>query len=280
MLLLTTDILSQVIAPRPLLSHKGNFGRVLAIGGSLNFGGAIIMASQAAAYSGAGLVSCATNRANLSALHARCPEVMFLDYHDQKQTLSAIQQNDVIIIGPGLDLDDFGFELLSLVLTYAKEDCPVIIDGSAITLLSQHPFLLKKVKDKNVIFTPHQMEWQRLAQIPINQQEQATNLIARQKLEATVVLKKFQTEIYHQNNQIHQLSIGGPYMATGGMGDTLTGILAAFLAQFHNQDSIAVIDAAVYFHSYVARELSQDNYVTLPSAICQTIPTIMRRFTN
>ena len=277
---LTTNILAQVISPRPKDSHKGTFGRVLVIGGSLNFGGAIIMSSQASIYAGAGLVSCATHRANLSALHARVPEAMFLDYHDLTALTNALKNSEVIVLGPGLDLDDFGLKLIYLVF---KNSCPtakLIIDGSAITLLSQHPELFNLRQNQRIIFTPHQMEWQRLSGIEIPAQTPTLNIQAQAKLRATIILKKAQTEIYHQTGEIHQLDVGGPYMATGGMGDTLTGILAAFLAQFKEADFEAVIDAATYLHSYAAQKLSTNYYVTPPSLLCPILPQIMQDFSQ
>ncbi len=74
------------------------------------------------------------------------------------------------------------------------------------------------------------------------------------------------------------MPIGGPYMATGGMGDTLTGIIAAFMGQFKTLAPADVLDAAVYLHSAVASDLSQSKYVVLPTDIIEHLQTFMAQF--
>ncbi|MDR5650652.1 NAD(P)H-hydrate dehydratase, partial [Staphylococcus nepalensis] len=88
------------------------------------------------------------------------------------------------------------------------------------------------------------------------------NLQKQTLLNATVILKKHHTTIYHQSGTIDNLTIGGPFMATGGMGDILTGILAAFITQFKESSLDERINAAVYLHSYIAENLSHKYYVT------------------
>lgn len=269
-------ILNKVIRPRPLHSYKGNYGRIITIGGNYNLGGAIIMSASACVYAGAGLVTCATDKHNLNALHTRLPEAMFVDYSDFSDLLENLTKADVIVLGPGLGLDKLAQNICQLVLSNLTPDQLIIIDGSAITLLAANPGLLTYLKKGQAIFTPHEMEWQRLSQIKIADQIPLKNKQAQLKLGQTVILKKYHTEIYHPEcDTPHQLTIGGPYMATGGMGDTLTGILAAFLGQFSSAPLTDVIDAAVYTHSAVASKLGVNNYVTLPSTIIAELPHFM-----
>lgn len=91
-----------------------------------------------------------------------------------------------------------------------------------------------------------------------------------------LVLKKFQTEIYTAD-QIFQLTIGGPYQATGGMGDTLAGMIAGFAGQFHVSLEQAVL-AAVYAHSAIADDLARERYVVVPTQISAEIPKLMHRY--
>ena len=91
-----------------------------------------------------------------------------------------------------------------------------------------------------------------------------------------LVLKKFQTEIYTAD-QIFQLTIGGPYQATGGMGDTLAGMIAGFTGQFHASLEQAVL-AAVYAHSAIADDLARERYVVLPTQISAEIPKLMHQY--
>ncbi|KRM89724.1 NAD(P)H-hydrate dehydratase [Liquorilactobacillus vini] len=269
------QLLKEVIHSRPLESHKGNYGRVLTIGGNLNFGGAIIMSSSAAVHAGAGLVTCATYRENLSALHTIVPEAMFVDLANDQQITAALEQADVIVIGPGLGESSAAEKIFKKTLTQLQSRQFLIIDGSALTILSHHQNWFKRFAKQKIILTPHQMEWQRVSQIPIKKQTDTRNLAVQQELQATVVLKKFGTTIYHLNRTIAHLNVGGPYMATGGMGDTLTGIIAAFLGQFHQTTYETVVDAAVYTHSALAQKLSATNYVVLPSQIIKNLPNFM-----
>lgn len=274
---ITKNILKKVISPRKLNSYKGNYGRILVIGGNYNLGGAIIMSASASVYAGAGLVTCATDKHNLTALHTRLPEAMFVDYADQASLLENLTKAEVIVLGPGLGLTKEAQTICQLVLTNLTPKQLIIIDGSAITLLANAPKLLTLLTPGQAIFTPHEMEWQRLSQIEIKDQKPTKNWDAQKQLQQTIILKKYHTEIYHyQEDIIHQLTVGGPYMATGGMGDTLTGILAAFLGQFKNQSQLDVIDAAIYTHSALAEQLAATHYVTLPSEIITALPIFMR----
>lgn len=280
-MIISDKILTKIIQPRPLQSHKGDFGRVLTIGGNINYGGAIIMATAASVSSGAGLVTCATNKENLTALHARVPEAMFVNYFDKLALSDSIASADVIILGPGLGDDIRAQEIVQVCLTNLRSRHTCIIDGSAITIISQNTHLkeLATTSAAQIIYTPHQMEWQRLSQILISEQTTSTSQKIQAFLNATVILKKYHTEIFHKNKLISTLEIGGPYMATGGMGDTLAGILGGFIAQFNKNHNLnEIIDAAVYFHTYVAQELAKENYVVLPTKLISQIPAVMKKF--
>ena len=227
-------------------------------------------------HTGAGLVTCATDSSNFFALHARLPEAMVVDHSDFEALTQAIKQADTIVIGPGLGLDKLAKQILKITLTAVDPTTTLIIDGSAITLLAQQNEPLRPTCQ--VIYTPHQVEWARLSGLALTEQLPQANQSAQQKLAAHIVLKKYHTEIYHLNNTLSRLPIGGPYMATGGMGDTLTGIIAAFMGQFKTLAPADVLDAAVYLHSAVASDLSQSKYVVLPTDIIEHLQTFMAQF--
>ena len=249
---ITADILKKVIHQRPQNSFKGTFGKVLIVGGNPNMGGAAIMAGSAAIHAGAGLVTIATAKENLTAVHSVIPEAMFVDYQDAPKFISLIKGVDVIVLGPGLGNDATAIKAIQTVFASVESSQILIIDGSAITLVAQNAALKDAVPtNATIIYTPHQMEWQRLSGIPINEQDDIhCNQEAQQSLNATVILKKHHSEIYFLNGEIHKLMVGGPAMATGGMGDTLTGILAAFIVQFDASFEDR-IQAAVFTHSKI-----------------------------
>ncbi|MDO1605646.1 NAD(P)H-hydrate dehydratase [Lactobacillus sp. YT155] len=260
----------QIIKPRPTNSHKGNFGRVLIIAGSTNFAGAAIMSAKAAVYSGAGLVTLATDPKIFSAINSSIPEVMTLDYN--YELTEDIQKSNVILIGPGL-ADYACSSLLKQVVKRSQSHQTVIVDATALNHLT--PELLAKIKAQ-VILTPHQMEWQRLSKIKIDNQNDETNLTYLNQFETNpiLVLKSHQTTIYY-DDQIFQNIPGNPGMATGGSGDTLAGIIAGFTAQFDNR--IETISAAVFTHSDIANDLFNSNYVVLPELLIKELPSYMKK---
>jgi NAD(P)H-hydrate repair Nnr-like enzyme with NAD(P)H-hydrate dehydratase domain len=166
---------------------------------------------------------------------------------------------------------------LKFVFTQVQPQQNLIIDGSAITLVAQEKLALPQAQ---IIFTPHQMEWQRLSGIPVAQQTPAKNQVIQQKLAATVIVKSHRTEIYLPGStRIWQNPVGSAAMATGGMGDCLTGILAGFLAQFP-ADRAQTILAAVYTHSAISDQLAQKQYVTLPTQIIAALPEYMAQMAS
>lgn len=269
---LTQEILEQTITKRAIATHKGDYGRILIIGGTEQYGGAVIMNALAAVNSGSGLVTVATHPSNFTALHSHLPEAMVTDY---TQDLTAfITKADVVLIGSGLGEQ---LAILTATLNSVRSDQILILDGSALTLLAEHQLDLP---DARIVLTPHEMEWQRLSQIEIAEQTPAKNLaaLATFKPSPILVLKKYQTEIYTAD-QVFQLTIGGPYQATGGMGDTLAGIIAGFSGQFRTSLEQAVL-AAVYVHSAIADDLARERYVVLPTQISAEIPKLMHDYAN
>lgn len=270
---LTAQILRDVIKPRPVNSFKGTFGKVTLVGGNQHFGGAIIMATTAAVYSGAGLVTTCTAPLNAGPLHANVPEAMFADFHDHKALADLIHGVTSIVVGPGLGDDEQSQAILQTVFDNVTPDQNLIIDGSAITLLAR---LHLNQPEAHIIYTPHQMEWQRLSGIKIADQEPDKNRQVADQLKATVVLKRHHTQIYLPDGSTYELPIGTPAQAVGGMGDTLAGMVSGFTAQFHENVDQAVL-AAVYAHSAVAEEIAQKQYIVLPHQISHALPEFMAR---
>ncbi|HLQ40478.1 MAG TPA: NAD(P)H-hydrate dehydratase [Tetragenococcus sp.] len=271
---LTADCL-QVIKKRPQDSHKGTFGRAVLIGGNQQFGGAILMSAESCVRSGCGLTTVVTDSVNHAPLHARLPEVMTVDWNDQSLIQEVVTSADILLIGPGLGLEKRSEELLTFIISQQTKQQRLVIDGSAITLLAQKKWSL--TYPAQTIFTPHQMEWQRLSGLRIAEQNPQNNQLYQKKLQATIVLKSHRTEIYSQT-ACYRNPLGNPAMATGGTGDTLAGMITGFLAQFKKEDT--TINAAVYLHSFIADHLAKENYVILPTEISRSLPYWMKKFEN
>lgn len=275
---ITEEVLKKVIKPRPSNSYKGKFGRILLIGGSENYGGAIIMATEGALNAGAGLTAVATHSMNLTALHARDPEAMFVDWQD-KNLPNLITQMDVIVCGPGLGNGRVAQNVMHTLVEKVTEKQTLVLDASALDLISQNKDLLP-LNAGHLVFTPHQMEWQRLSQIRIPFQEDAANLNALKQLvpkgNVTLVLKSNHTHVYGENGSIYLNTVGNPGMATGGMGDTLAGIIGGFIAQFG--PDLKTILAAVYLHSLAGDEIYQQQYLVKPTQISKLLPKLMKKY--
>ena len=277
---ITEDILTKVIKKRKSATHKGNYGRILLIGGSENYGGAIIMSTEGAIAAGSGLVAVATHSMNLTALHARDPEAMYIDWRDR--SLSNLVKNmNVIVCGPGLGTSAFAKKILVMLKDIVSKKQTIVLDASALDLIAKDHELLP-FNAGHIVLTPHQMEWQRLSQIRIPFQTDSANKTALNKLDAeeniTLVLKSNHTHVYGEKGQVFINPIGNPGMATGGMGDTLAGIIGGFVAQFGPKiDSIL---AAVYIHSLAGDILYKSNYVVRPTAISKILPRLMKKYSG
>ncbi|WP_125567765.1 NAD(P)H-hydrate dehydratase [Companilactobacillus insicii] len=271
------SILSEVIKSRNPESYKGNYGRILIIAGSLPFGGAAIMSTSAAVHTGAGLVTVLTTSEKFTALNTVVPEAMTLDYNDKQEMASAIIKSDVIVVGPGLGTSTNTAEIISSVIKNSDDNTTVIMDASALTVAAENKIDLTRIS--KLILTPHQGEWARLSGLDIPEQTPDNNESALKKIapNAILILKKNHSEIY-DFGKILQIDNGNPGMATGGMGDTLTGILAGFIGQFGF--SLQTISAGLYLHSYVADKINKTDYVVLPSKLISKIPKYMLKFSE
>lgn len=277
MLRVDKKLLQQVIVSRQSDSYKGDYGRLLLIGGTYPYGGAIMMAALAAVQSGAGLVTVATNQENISALHSQLPEAMAFAVTDQELLAEQIAKAGVILLGPGLKDNDLGAHLVELVFDRVQPHQVLILDGGAISLYTR---LALPLPQAHLVFTPHQKEWEAMSGIAIGDQgEKTTRLTLSQLPPASILVQKGpQTKIWQQGQaDYYQLTVGGPYQATGGMGDTLAGMIAGFAGQFPQVTLYERVVVATHLHSAIADDLSKKAYVVLPTSINKEIPKWMKK---
>ena len=267
---ITRELVSQWLPERDQETYKNKMGHILCIGGNENMGGAITLSAGAALYAGAGLVTVATDPNNLYALHARHPEAMFINMFDQEALTKNIQKADVVLIGPGLGRSKESLAIFQTTLKSVTEEQWLIIDGDGLALFAQEDIHLPNSK---VVLTPHLGEWKALTGIQPSADNIEKNRIEAKRLQASVILKKDRTEVYVKD-EIWQNTAGNPSMATGGMGDTLAGIIGSLLGQF--TDKKEALLSAVYIHSAAADELALTHYVTLPTQIIKHLPVFMK----
>ena len=269
-------LLEKVIIERSRTSHKGDYGRLLLLGGTYPYGGAIIMAALASVKSGAGLVTVGTDRENIPALHSYLPEAMAFSIQDQQLLKEQLEKAEVILLGSGLRDDTFGENLVKQVFASLKQNQILIVDGGALTILSR---ISLSFPSSQLILTPHQKEWEKLSGIAIEKQNKDATASALTSFpQGTILVEKGPATRIWQAGQsdYYQLQVGGPYQATGGMGDTLAGMIAGFAGQFQQASLYERVAVATHLHSAIAQELAQEHYVILPTEISNYLPEAMK----
>ena len=269
-------LLEKVIIERSRTSHKGDYGRLLLLGGTYPYGGAIIMAALAAVKSGAGLVTVGTDRENIPALHSHLPEAMAFSLQDQQLLKEQLEKAEVVLLGPGLGDDAFGEDLVKRVFAKLRQNQILIVDGGALTILARTSL---SFPSNQLILTPHQKEWEKLSGIAIENQKESTTASALTSFpQGTILVEKGSATRIWQVGQsnCYQLQVGGPYQATGGMGDTLAGMIAGFAGQFRQASLYERVIVSTHLHSAIAQELSQEHYVVLPTEISNYLPEVMK----
>lgn len=225
--MLDARLLEAWLPPRRRDSHKGDHGHVLVLGGAPGFGGAALLASEAAARLGAGRVSLATAPEHVTASLVRCPEVMVHGAVSASDVGELLDGADVIVVGPGLGKGAWGQGMLQAALA---TDTPLVADADALNLLASH--WPGEWRD-NWVLTPHPGEAARLLGWRAGQLQAdrlgAVNAL-RQARGGSVVLKGAGTLVVGAAG-VGVCPYGNPGMASGGMGDALSGILGALLAQ-------------------------------------------------
>ena len=273
-------LLEKVIVERPRHSHKGDYGRLLLLGGTYPYGGAIIMSAIAAVKSGAGLVTVGTDKENIPALHSHLPEAMAFSIKDKALLKEQLEKAEVILLGPGLRENVFGEELVNRVFYSLREEQILIVDGGALGILAKAhlPF-----PSSQLILTPHQKEWEKLSGIVLDHQNPETTARALSAFpqETILVEKGPATRIWKAGQpEYYQLEVGGPYQATGGMGDTLAGMIAGFAGQFPHVNLYERVVVATHLHSAIAQELAQEHYLVLPTEISEILPKTMKKISQ
>ncbi len=215
-----------LLTPRKRNSHKGHFGHVLVIGGNQGMSGSVNITAQAAARTGAGLVTIATHPNHAAFLNLQRPEIMCRGISQVEDLNDLLAKATVICLGPGLGQDEWAQAIFKKVMTSNK---PMIVDADALNILSQHP-----QKRSNWILTPHPGEAAGLLDINNNavQHDRPDAAIALQKhYGGVVVLKGCGSLICADDGPLQLSTYGNPGMASGGMGDCLTGIIGGLLSQ-------------------------------------------------
>ena len=232
-------------------SHKGLYGHVLVIGGNEGMPGAVILAAKAALRSGAGMVTVVTRVEHVSAIAAACPEAMVYGSENGNLPVQLSGNISVIAIGPGLGRDAWAHRLLMQAI---ELDRPMVLDADALNLVAEKNIGIKTPH----IITPHPGEAAQLlskqnaAEI---QSDRFSAIKALHELMGGIVVLKGSGTMIFDGEQLDICPFGNRAMAVAGMGDVLTGMIAALVAQGLDLNRAAT--AGVCLHA-LAGDLAAD----------------------
>lgn len=284
--LIEPDLFKDHFKERPPESHKGLFGHVVVIAGSGGKLGAGYLSSMGALRAGCGLVTYALPEHSFSKFDARYPEVMAVSLPDKGRghlhpdglaaALELIKDKTVAAIGPAIGTHD---ETKAFVTEFARRaNIPLVIDADALNVLADNPAALDH-RTAPTIITPHPGEMARLAKTDAVKKEEE-RLPSALKFAAShrvhVVFKGYRTIVATPAGLAYINPTGNPSMATAGMGDALTGMIAGFAAQGMGPGTAAV--AAVYCHG-LAGDIAAKEYGdrgVVASDVIRCFPEAMR----
>ncbi len=236
--------LGRLLPARRSTAHKGRFGHVLVVGGNHGMGGAARMAGEASLRAGAGLVSVATRPGNVAAITGDRPELMCHGVEDAGDLGALLGRASVLALGPGLGQDEWARRLWARCL---DAGLPTVIDADGLNLLAAAP-----LRAEHWILTPHPGEAARLL-------DSDTTAVQRDRLAAVLalcsryggvaVLKGRCTLVARAGDLPYVIAGGNPAMATAGMGDVLTGLIAGLLAQASPNEALLSAAAGAYVHA-------------------------------
>lgn len=232
------------LTPREHDANKGSFGKVLVIGGDHGMPGAVRIAAEGAARVGAGLITVATRPAHIMSTVTMRPELLCYGLESSTGLDDLIDNATVIVLGPGLGKSSWSRELFDKVM---QSSLPLLIDADGLNWLAQ---LAPYVPRANWILTPHPGEAARLLGITVEQVQANRELAAvqlQQKYGGIIVLKGAGTLIAMDKQPLQYCAAGNPGMASAGMGDLLSGIIAGLVAQGQRLWHAAL--AGVMFHA-------------------------------
>ncbi|MGA2404119.1 MAG: NAD(P)H-hydrate dehydratase [Syntrophobacteraceae bacterium] len=253
---LTDEFLSSWIEPRPAAAHKGHAGHVCVLSGSLGKTGAAALVCLGAARAGAGLVTLFVPESLNPIMEVKLTEAMTLPISETLEKtpscaafhriLHFLQGKQALAIGPGISTNEDTAALVRKLLPNAP--CPIVLDADAITAVSEDPGILRKAQVP-LVLTPHPGEMARIchgtvSDVQHNRLETAAKFSGEYGV--VLVLKGHRTIIAAPDGKLAINSTGNPAMAGGGMGDTLTGIIAGLLAQ--GFDAFRAACLGVYVH--------------------------------
>jgi hydroxyethylthiazole kinase-like uncharacterized protein yjeF len=288
--LLELKMIQNMIPVRKKNSHKGDFGKVFSLCGSIGMSGAAFLACSGALRCGAGLVSAMVPQTIYNILATKLNEAMVFPVEATETgsfSLSSLEhiieftkKSTVLMLGCGISQNDETMQLVREIIKRAT--CPIVLDADGIIAFTQHIDLLRESK-ADIIITPHTGEMAQLVNKSVGFVQNNRLAIASDiavKYGVHVVLKGANTVIATPDGKTFINSTGNPGMAKGGSGDLLTGMIAAFIAQgFNITDAIC---CGVFIHGFAGDRCAEkySQYAMQPTDMLLEVPQIFREISR
>lgn len=270
-----------LVPERNSYAHKGDFGKVLLLCGSVGYTGAAYLAAMGALRSGAGLVYLGVPESIYGIEATKLNEAIVFPLPEENGMLCAkalpkitelLPKMDAVLIGCGMGLSQGTLEVLSAILESAE--CPVVVDADGINLLSKHKSLLRGRKGSTVL-TPHDGEFARLMGKMPSEDRTSAAADAANEMGCVMLLKGHETRI-SDGTVCYRNRTGNPGMAVGGSGDLLAGIIVSLIGQ--GMSAITATAVAAWLHGAAGDRCAQElgQYGMLPTDMLLALPRLMK----
>lgn len=260
-------------------AHKGMFGRILLLCGSVGYTGAAALAAMGALRSGAGLVYLGVPESIYAIEATKLTEAMVFPLPEENGKLSSraipeilkrISKMDAVLIGPGLGQSEDTLMVTQAVLTYAQ--CPVVLDADGINVMAAHRNILRERHDPTVL-TPHDGEFRKLCQ---QETGRISDTMTLAEDIGCILLRKGHRTLITDGVVCYENHTGNPGMATGGSGDVLAGMIVSLIGQ--GMAPLEAAACAAWLHGKAgdlcAKKLGM--YGMLPSDLLEVLPRLMK----
>ena len=274
----------QVVKARSVYSHKGDFGWLLIVGGSDVYSGAPALAGMAALRTGTGLAIIAAPKGVAGTIRSYSPNLIVhslksdvITSDDVSKVVQLLGRSDALVLGPGIGLHAKTKRAVPLMVESAiRMKKPILIDADAIKALNGRAGILKRA---NAIITPHAGEFRAISGIdaPPTWRERLPICTRFAAEFSCVLLLKGRDTVVTDGRRVRINRTGNPGMATGGMGDVLSGIIGAFLAQ--GAESLFAAAAGAYVHGLAGDLVRREKgFHMVASDLIEALPTVLRKY--
>lgn len=270
--ILNKDDYGKFLKNRKVYGHKGDYGRAAILAGSKGYSGAAYISTEACVKAGAGLTTLVTTKYVQDKLSGKLVETMTANIEEGDDLRRLFKTINVIAIGPGIDKESKYQDIFLELIEYRNKK--FVIDAGAFNLIKNNQEIIGKIEGR-AIFTPHPGEMARLIDKTVEYVEENRVEVAKKfaKDNKVIVLLKGYNTIITDGDDVYINNTGSSKMASGGMGDCLTGIISALLAQGHSPISSALIGA--YVHGLAGEIASEGKYSIVASDVIENISKAM-----